>query len=139
MRDSLHLLGSFVHHVASSGANRTTPPGLIAILTPANLFTGVLGCGLVCLLNIWMDRRFLSAHWRMRWPLRLLSVLAAVVFVALGLKGYWDHSGWIAFLILAGTLALGWIGARVAARFISAVPRGSPREPADIESHLSSQ
>jgi hypothetical protein len=133
------LLGSFVHHVASSGANRTTPPGLIAILTPANLFTGVLGCGLVCLLNIWMDRRFLSAHWRMRWPLRLLSVLAAVVFVALGLKGYWDHSGWIAFLILAGTLALGWIGARVAARFISAVPRGSPREPADIESHLSSQ
>ncbi len=35
------------------------PRLLLAILTPANLFTGVLGCGLFCLLNLWMDRRFL--------------------------------------------------------------------------------
>jgi len=27
-----------------------TLPGLIALLTPANLFTGVLACGVVCLL-----------------------------------------------------------------------------------------
>ncbi len=133
------LLGSFVHHIARDGAAATTPPGLIAILTPANLFTGVLGCGFVCLLNVWMDRRFLSTSWRMRWPLRFLSVLAAALFVGLGLKGYWDHSGWTAFSILAGTLALGWVGARVAARFITATPRVSQREAGDIESHLSSQ
>jgi len=133
------LLASLVHHVSRSGANATTPPGLIAILTPANLFTGVLGCGLICLLNVWMDRRFLSASWRMQWPLRFLTVLAAALFVVLGLKGYWDHSGWIAFILLAGTLALGWIGARVAARFISAIPSGSHRETADIESQISSQ
>ena len=133
------LLGSFVHHLASSGTGATAPPGLIAILTPANLFTGVLGCGLVCLLNAWMDRRFLSANWRMRWPLRWLSLLAAVLFVVLGIKSYWDHSGWIAFLILAGTLGLGWIGARVAAKFISAIPRASDPQAADVESHFSSQ
>jgi hypothetical protein len=119
------LLGSFVHHLASSGTDATTPPGLIAILTPANLFTGVLGCGLICLLNVWVDSRFLSANWRMRWPLRLLSILAAVLFVGLGIKSYWDHSGWIAFLILAGTLGLGWVGARLAPKFISATSRAS--------------
>src|SRR3569623_1446640 len=32
------------------------PRLLLAILTPVNLFTGVLSCGLVCLLVIWMDR-----------------------------------------------------------------------------------
>jgi len=133
------LLGSFVHHIASGGTGAKTPPGLIAILTPANLFTGVLGCGLVCWLNVWIDRRFLSANWRMRWPLSFLSAFAAFLFVALGLKGYWDHSGWIAFLILAGTLALGWVGARAAARFISAIPRASHPQTADVESHLSSQ
>jgi hypothetical protein len=133
------LLGSFVHHLARSGTGATAPPGLIAILTPANLFTGVLGCGLICLLNVWMDRRFLSTNWRMGWPLRLLSLLAAVLFVALGIKSYWDHSGWIAFLILAATLGLGWIGARLAAKFIFTVPHGSRREPADVESRLSSQ
>jgi len=133
------LLGSFVHHVASSGASGTTPPGLIAILTPANLFTGVLGCGLVCLLNVWMDRRFLSAHWRMRRPLRFLSILAAILFVGLGIKSYWDHSGSIALLLLAGTLGLGWLGARVAARFIPATTRPSHPQTADIEPQLPSQ
>jgi hypothetical protein len=133
------LLASFVHHVVSRGTDATTPPGLIAILTPANLFTGVLGCGLVCLLNVWMDRRFLSANWRMRWPLRFLSVLAAALFVGLGLKSYWDHSGWIALLILAGTLGLGWVGARVAGKFISATPRASHPQTADIKPHISSQ
>ncbi|MHC4511450.1 MAG: hypothetical protein ACYTAO_21285 [Planctomycetota bacterium] len=35
------------------------PRLLMTIFTPANLFTGVLGCGLFCLMNLWMDRRFL--------------------------------------------------------------------------------
>jgi hypothetical protein len=45
----------------------------------------------------------------MGWPLRLLIALAALAFLALGIKGYWDHSGWLAFGILAATLALGWL------------------------------
>jgi hypothetical protein len=85
------------------------PPGLIAILTPANLFTGVLGCGFVCLLNGWMDRRFLPDGLRMPWALKLWNAMAGVLFLALGLKSYWDHSRWRALAILAGTLAAGWM------------------------------
>ena len=35
------------------------PRLLLAILTPVNLFTGVLSCGLICVLVLWMDRRWL--------------------------------------------------------------------------------
>lgn len=93
------------------------PPGLIAILTPANLFTGVLGCGLICLGNEWMERRFLPKNWRAGLALRLLSAFAAVVFTGLGLKASWDHSGWLAFGILAATIAAGMVGAVVWNRF----------------------
>ncbi len=102
------LLWSLILHL-QSGADK--PPGLIAILTPANLFTGVLGCGLICLLNVWMDWRFLPVGLRPSKTFLCLSLLAGVVFLALGLRGCWDHSGWIAFAILAGTLAIGWVGA----------------------------
>ena len=104
------LLGSFVFYVVSA----RNPPGLITILTPANLFTGVLGCGIICLLNAWMDQRFLPANWRMPWPMRGLSLVAGMLFLGLGLKGYWDFGGWMAFLILGSTLAAGWLIARFA-------------------------
>jgi len=107
---ALLILGwSLVFHLRS-GADR--PPGLVALLTPANLFTGVLGCGIVCLCNIWADRRFLPASLRMSWPLALLSAVGGVIFLALGLKAYLDdRAGVTAFAILAGTLALGFIAA----------------------------
>ncbi len=102
------LLWSFGLRLAGGAEN---PPGLIAILTPANLFTGVLGCGLICLGNEWMERRFLPATWRAGLVLRSLSVFAAVMFTGLGLKACWDHSGWLAFVILASTIAAGLLGA----------------------------
>lgn len=126
----LVLAATLAYHLAA----RAPAPGLIAILTPANLFTGVLGCGLVCALNLWMDQRFLSASWRMHWALRALSFAAAIVFIGLGFKGYWDHSRWTAFGILAGTLALGWIGARVAAKILSAPSR---RQAAEVQAEIS--
>ena len=92
------------------------PPSLIAILTPANLFTGVLGCGLICLGNEWMERRFLPSSWRATLALRLLGAFAAVVFMALGLKACWDHSGWLAFGILAVTIAAGMLCASIIKR-----------------------
>lgn len=91
----------------ASGAE--SPPGLIALLTPANLFTGVLSCGLICVLSWWSDRRYLPHALRMAWPLRLLNWAAAVIFLVLGLKGYWDYSGWRACVILAATLGAGWL------------------------------
>ena len=102
------LVWSFVYNLVS-GAEE--PPGLIAILTPANLFTGVLACGFICLLNLWVDWRYLPQSLRMPWPLALLNVIAGIIFLALAFKAYWDYSGWAAFGILAATLALGWIAA----------------------------
>ena len=110
----LILLWSLFGHLRS-GANE--PPGLIAILTPANLFTGVLGCGIVCLLNVWMDRRFLPCGLRMNRPLLLISVVGGALFVALGLKAYADdRSRVVAFSILGATAATGLIGAYAAQR-----------------------
>lgn len=68
-----------------------SPRLLIAILTPANLFTGVLLCGLLCLVSLWMDRRFLPAELRMSVCLSALNVASAIVLSGLGLKGYWDN------------------------------------------------
>jgi Mn2+/Fe2+ NRAMP family transporter len=105
---ALGILGVTVAWQIVSG---NPPPGLVAILTPANLFTGVLGCGLVCLLNPWMDARFLPRHLRMPLSLIVLNGLAALLFLFLGLKAYWDHGGIRSLLLLVGTLAAGWTSA----------------------------
>jgi Mn2+/Fe2+ NRAMP family transporter len=97
------------------------PPLLLAILTPANLFTGVLACGLFCLMNLWMDRRFLPKALRLpRW-LWLLNLLSGLVFLGLGLKGYWDHkSRWYAIGSLCVMLLLAAVGAYLAGRWTAA-------------------
>jgi hypothetical protein len=100
---------TFISHLISGAEN---PPGLIALLTPANLFTGVLACGVICLLAGWGDRKSLPRGLRMNGFLSVLNAVAGLTFLALGLKGYWDHSGAKALVILVATLAVGWIGAR---------------------------
>jgi len=87
------------------------PPGLTALLIPANLFTGVLSCGIICLLNPWMDRHQPRAI-RLGPVLRILNVTAGVCFLVLGLRGYWDYGGPIALLILLATILAGFILAR---------------------------
>jgi hypothetical protein len=67
------------------------PRLLLAILTPVNLFTGVLSCGLICILVIWMDRRELPPALQPPGWLVALNGLSAFVFLAIGLKGYWDN------------------------------------------------
>ncbi len=89
-------------------------PGLVAILTPANLFTGVLGCGLVCLTNLWMDWRFLPAPFRPKPGSLLLTLGAGLIFIALGLIACWDHSRWLALGTIVGSIVLGLIVARLA-------------------------
>ncbi len=92
-------------------------PGLVAMLTPANLFTGVLACGIVCASNLWVEHRFMPPDFRAHGFLRCLMSIGAVGFLLLGFKAYWDHSRWVSFLILGGTLAIGcavawWVRAR---------------------------
>jgi Mn2+/Fe2+ NRAMP family transporter len=94
------------------------PRLLLALLTPVNLFTGVLACGLICFLNIWMDWRYLPSPLRMPIWLLLLNVLSGLVFLALGMKGYWDNhkengtffeQRWFAIVGLIGTMIAGVI------------------------------
>ena len=77
------LAWTFIAHWVGGADN---PPGLIALLTPANLFTGVLACGLICLLAAWGDNRFLPAALQMNRPLSALNAMAGVAFVALILE-----------------------------------------------------
>jgi Mn2+/Fe2+ NRAMP family transporter len=67
------------------------PRLLLAILTPVNLFTGVLACGLICVLSIWMDRRWLPVGLQPPMWLTGMNVLSAIVFLGLGIKGYLDN------------------------------------------------
>lgn len=81
---------------------------LVTWLTPANLFTGVMACGIICWLTLWADRRFLSKSDRMPWGLTLLNAMAGALFLGLGLKGYWELSQLRGITLLGLTLAIGW-------------------------------
>lgn len=102
------LIGTLIYHM-QSGSDKA--PGLIAILTPANLFTGVLGCGFICLLNFWMDRQFLPKSWRPSLASSASGMAAGILFLGIGLVACWDHSRWAAFAILAGTMFFGCLAA----------------------------
>ncbi len=85
---------------------REKPRVLLAILTPVNLFTGVLSCGLICVLVIWMDRRWLPAGLQpSRW-LTALNSVSAIVLIAVGLKGYWDNSNRLFVLGSMGVIVI---------------------------------
>ena len=100
------------------------PRLLLAILTPANLFTGVLGCGLFCLMNLWMDRRFLPKALRLPAWLWLLNLVSGFVFLGLGLKGYWDdQSRWYAIGSLCVMLLIAAAGAHLLGRWIAPVDK----------------
>jgi Mn2+/Fe2+ NRAMP family transporter len=92
-------------------ASSQQPPGLIELVTPANLFTGVFACGIICLLSVWADQRHLSKRLRPPVVVTILNILGGILFLFLGIKGYWDHSGSRAMFIFAGTVVAGFIGA----------------------------
>lgn len=101
---ALILIASFwVHYLWALDR----PPGLTALLIPANLFTGVLSCGIICMLNPWMAGGEPQSL-RLGASLSILNVLAGGCFLFLGLKGYWDYGGALALGILLGTLLAGF-------------------------------
>lgn len=98
-------------------AGKDRPPGLTQLLIPVNMFTGVFGCGLICLLNPWMDRR-LEPQYRMPLALVMLNVGGGLAFLFVALRSYWDYAGWQAMGILLGTLALGVVAAAIANKLL---------------------
>ncbi|MBB76679.1 MAG: hypothetical protein CMJ75_19405 [Planctomycetaceae bacterium] len=67
------------------------PRILEKILRPANFFTGVFACGLLCWLMPWVDRKFLPRPLRMSPLLIVLNIVAGSIFLFLGMKAYWDN------------------------------------------------
>ena len=97
-------------------ARAAESPGLVALVTPANLFTGVFACGIICLLSVWADRRHLASELRPPVALTTLNIAGGILFLFLGVKGYWDHSGWWAIFIFLGTVVAGFIASLVLLR-----------------------
>jgi Natural resistance-associated macrophage protein len=89
------------------------PPALIAMLDPANLFTGVLACGWISGLAVWTEYKFVPVQHRAPWWLLIVNSASCCLFAALGIKAYWDYGGTSALLILLGTVAVGWISANL--------------------------
>lgn len=89
------------------------PPGLIALLDPANLFTGVLACGWIAGLACWTELKFFPSQLRAPRLLIAVNSFSCIVFVAIGIKAYWDYGGTNALLLLFSTLVMGWIAATI--------------------------
>jgi Mn2+/Fe2+ NRAMP family transporter len=97
---------------------------LIDVITPAGIYSGVLGCGFYCFANPWMDWRFLPRPMRMPGALVILNVLSGIAFTAMGLKALWDYGQVKAFLTLAA-LILGCILLATCFRFLHRLPAES--------------
>ena len=95
------------------------PRLLLAILTPVNLFTGVLSCGLICFLVIWMDRRWLPVGLQPpKWMIGM-NLVSSLVFLAIGIKGYADNENRSLVLSsMLGIFAIGMLIAVVAGRLV---------------------
>ena len=112
----------------SDAAQLQKPRLLLAAMTPVNLFTGVLSCGLICMLTLWMDRRWLPPALRPPVYLIGLNFVAGLLFLALGIKGFWDNENRV---IAVG----GMVGLFVASLLIAVVLRRQnwPRIQGDRE------
>lgn len=84
------------------------------IVTPAGLIVGVWFCGIYCLANPWMDRRFLLPELRMGWLLEGLNYVAGAIFLAVGFKGMWDYrsSGVFSLVVLLVIIAVAMLLAK---------------------------
>ena len=103
------------------------PRLLLAVMTPVNLFTGVLSCGLICVITAWMDRRWLPAELRPPVYLTGFNLLGGVVFLALGIKGYWDNENRvIAVGSLFGLFAVAILIAQIAGPMLEP-PQSPPK------------
>lgn len=109
----LVLVLCFVNQIYSGDMK---PAGLTRLLIPASLFTGVLSCGIICLLNPWMDHRALTPELRSNLVLQALNILAGIVLLIVGLIGYWENGGWKSLGMLAATCAVGFAVAPVLLR-----------------------
>lgn len=106
----LLVLGYSLFAYLRSGTER--PASLIEMLTPANLLTGVLACGIISWLSIDADRRHLPSALRPRPWLVVLNAVGGLLFLLVGFKAFWDHGGTFS---LGALLVIGVISVALAA------------------------
>lgn len=62
----------------------------IKMISPFLIIMGIFFCGIYCALNVWTDCKFLPPVLRMPKLLMVLNGIAAIVFLAAGVKGLWE-------------------------------------------------
>jgi len=85
---------------------------LVDVITFPAIYTGILMCGLFCLINPWADWRFLPEGLRLNGGLLLLNVVAGMIFCIIGVKAMWDQSWWHAVILpgwILGSLFLAYL------------------------------
>ena len=102
------------------------PRLLLAVMTPVNLLTGVLFCGVVCMVTVWMDQRWLPKSLQPPTYLTALNFAGGTLFLALGLKGFWDNENREITFGIVGAMFL--ISLAVASFVRLARPAASPTE-----------
>ncbi|MBL9138443.1 MAG: hypothetical protein JNK85_21420 [Verrucomicrobiales bacterium] len=105
----LVMIGSWVWRLATGSGQ---PPNLIAWVTPANLFTGVLACGWISGLNLWSNHGRTPGSPALPWPLILLNLCGTVLFTIAGVKAVYDQQAWIGLGLFAVCLIAAWFLAR---------------------------
>jgi hypothetical protein len=110
------------------------PTTLVEIITPASIFTGVLACGVICLLLPGTDRRHLPKSLRMPPALAALNLIAGVVFLGIGAQTWVNHvADRASNLGKAAALALLLIPVAVSAGLAFAIGRWRGRVVARME------
>jgi Mn2+/Fe2+ NRAMP family transporter len=82
------------------------PKQLLKLMTWVNLFTGLFSCGLICMATLWMDRRWLPRALQPPASHVLLNFLSGAVFLALGVKGFYDNEDRLLVLRVLGGLVV---------------------------------
>ena len=90
------------------------PKVLLQIMTPVNLFTGVLSCGVICVLTLWMDRRWLPATLQPPLAIVVLNAIGGLLFLIIGVKGVWENEdrilvGRVSAVLFVLSLIIAWL------------------------------
>ncbi len=84
---------------------------LVDLVTPCAIVTGVFTCGIICWINIWMDRRYLPRPIQMSLALIGLNLVAGTAFFVVGLRSLYDIPwlGIYSWIVLGAIFGLGAI------------------------------
>ena len=98
-----------VYSAETDGGPNPAKEIILQVLRPVNLFTGVLATGIFCLANLWIEKTRTPRNLQSPAWTQTMYVFAGVVFLGLGLKGYWDNHDPAGGLLQSRWFAIGGI------------------------------